>query len=120
MRVSIIFIPNLLQKIASSLTVAVLGLQGVGKSYMLNFLLNSGLPDNVRMSDGPLPSGLGGSQTPVPVRLKYRNKVQVSLHKKVVHQKPDVWYSNDDLGPDTLASVNNIMKEKFMEVTALR
>ena len=98
------------------ISLAVFGPQGAGKSFFLNFLLNQGLPEIYQGEDGPLPSGIGVSQTPLPINVKYGNKVQVLLHRQEKGRYPDVWFGEEELGIDTLTRVNHLLKMKFQEV----
>ena len=56
-----------------TVTIAVFGVEGVGKSALFNFLLTQGVPQSdpnnlfSRLRDGPLPSGKGARQTRLPV-----------------------------------------------------
>ena len=99
------------------ISLAVFGPQGAGKSFFLNFLLNQGLS---KMNDGPLPSGVGDSQTPLPISVKYGSKVQVSLHRQEKGMHPDVWFAVEELGIDTLAQVSQLLKMKFQDAENLR
>ena len=110
---------KLISESCITLSVAVFGLQGVGKSYMLNFLLNYKLREDLKMVDGPLPSAPGGSQTPIPVRLKYGKEVQVSLQKTKEDLKPDVWYHSQEWDFKTLLAVKDTLKRKFQDKEAL-
>ena len=101
-----------------TISVAVCGPVGVGKSYLLNFLLSYGLSDD-KACEVPLPSAEGGSQTPLPVRVKYSNSVKVSYYKTNNDPEPKVWYSETHLSKATLVCMNNHLKEKFAEVNTL-
>ena len=101
-----------------SISLAVFGPLGAGKTFFLNFILNWGLPPEHRVENGPLPSGFGGSQTPLPIYVKYGKNVQVCLRKQKNGVSPDydTWFTEPELGIDTLARVNSLLREKFQEV----
>jgi len=101
------------------ISLAVFGPLGAGKSYFLNFLLNSDLPDVNKVKNGPLPSASGGSQTPVPVYVKYGKKVQVLLQKHDKNASPVVWFPEEELGDNTLARVNSLLNVMFQEKESL-
>ncbi|XP_078346164.1 uncharacterized protein LOC144631584 isoform X2 [Oculina patagonica] len=101
------------------ISLAVFGPLGAGKSFFLNFLLNHGLSGEDKVENGPLPSASGGSQTPLPIYVKYGKRVQVLLHKQKKGESPDVWFSEEELGNGTLARVNNLLKEKFEKGASL-
>ena len=101
-----------------SISLAVVGLQGVGKSFFLNFLLNWGL-SSLSSAEGPLPSAEGGSQTPIPIKVKYAKNVQVLLHRKEAGAIPDVWFPEEELGNDTLARVNSVLTLNFQNIESL-
>ena len=98
------------------ISLAVFGPLGAGKSFLLNFVLNHGLPEMYQVKSGPLPSASGSSQTPLPINIKWGNKVQVLLHKQEKSATPDIWFAEEGLGIGTLARVNELLKEKFKEV----
>ena len=98
------------------ISLAVFGPLGAGKSFLLNFVLNQGLPDMYQVKSGPLPSASGGSQTPLPINIKWGNKVQVLLHKQENGAIPDIWFPEESLGIGTLARVNESLKMKFKDV----
>ena len=97
------------------ISLAVFGPQGAGKSFFLNFLLNQDLPETYQVIDGPLPSGTGFSQTPLPIHVKYGSKVQVLFHRREKGRNPDLWFREEELRNDTLAAVNKLLKSKFLE-----
>lgn len=97
------------------ISLAVFGPLGAGKSFLLNFVLNQGLPDMYQVKSGPLPSASGGSQTPLPINIKWGNKVQVLLHKQENGAIPDIWFPEESLGIGTLARVNELLKMKFKD-----
>lgn len=99
-----------------SISLAVFGPLGAGKSFFLNFLLNLGLGER-SVSNGPLPSARGGSQTPIPIYVKYGKQLQVLLRKG---EKEDVWVQPEELGIDTLVRVHETLKTKFEDVEGLR
>lgn len=107
------FNSTLASKSDVTISVAVCGPSGVGKSYLLNFLLNYDLLHKVY--DVPLPSAYGRNQTPLPIRLKYRNSVKVSYSKTKNDPKPEVWYSEEHLSETTLVSINSLLKKKFTD-----
>ena len=99
------------------ISLAVFGPLGAGKSFFLNSLLNWGLDDDKRVENGPLPSASGGSQTPLPIYVKYRkSSVQVLLHKHKKGEKADIWLPEAELSKNTLACVNNLLMMKFQEL----
>lgn len=97
-----------------TISVAVCGPTGVGKSYVLNFLLNYDLLDD-KVYGVPLPSADGDNQTPLPIRLKYRNSVKVSYFKTKNDPKPEVWHSEELLSKTTPFRINSLLKEKFTD-----
>ena len=101
------------------ISLAVFGPQGAGKSFFLNFLLNWGLSKINQGKDGPLPSGIGDSQTPLPIRVKHGSKVQVLLHRREKGMCQDVWFEDEELGIDTLSQVSHLLKTKFQEIENL-
>lgn len=105
----------LVSKSNVTISIAVFGPVGVGKSYFLNFLLNHDLSDD-KACEVPLPSAEGGSQTPLPIRVKYSNSVKVSYYITKNESKPEVWYSEERLSSKTLVFINNLLKEKVVEV----
>ena len=101
------------------ISIAVFGPLGAGKSFFLNFVLNWGLSEPFRMQNGPLPSASGGSQTPLPIYVKYGKKVQVLFHKQTEGSSPDVWFSEEEMSTGTLVRVNKLLKEKFQQNVSL-
>ena len=97
------------------ISLAVFGPLGAGKSFLLNFVLNHGLPEKYQVKRGPLPSASGGSQTPLPINIKWGNKVQVLFHKQEKSAIPDVWFPEEDLSSDTLVRVHKLLEMKFKE-----
>lgn len=97
------------------ISLAVFGPLGAGKSFLLNFVLNQGLPEMYQGKSGPLPSAFGGSQTPLPINIKWGSKVQVLLHKQEKSASPDVWFPEEELGVGTLARVNKLLEMKFKD-----
>ena len=69
-----------------------------------------------QVKSGPLPSASGGSQTPLPINIKWGNKVQVLLHKQEKSATPDIWFPEEGLGIGTLARVNELLEMKFKDV----
>lgn len=110
------FHSTLVSKSKICISLAVFGPLGAGKSFFLNFLLNQGLSETDQVKNGPLPSAIGGSQTPLPIYVKYGKKVQVLLHKQKKGVSPDVLFPEETLGNGTLARVNTLLKAKFQEV----
>ena len=98
-----------------TITLAVLGSLGAGKSFFLNSLLNLGLPDNFKVKHGPLPSAPGDSQTPIPIYVKNGRKVQVLFNKQEVDPSPDEWFHEEEMGIDTLARVNSTLLTRFQD-----
>ena len=81
-----------------TVTIAVFGVEGVGKSALFNFLLTQGVPQSdpnnlfSRLRDGPLPSGKGVRQTRLPVYVTKGKKMRVVVHKE---GKAEVWYPDN-------------------------
>ena len=98
------------------LSLAVFGNQGVGKSFFLNFLLNWGLPADQQVANGPLPSAEGGSQTPLPIYVKYGKRVKVLLHTKKKGVSPEIWFPEANLEKKTLEDVRDLLRRKFQEL----
>ena len=102
------------------LSLAVFGNQGVGKSFFLNFLLNWGLPDDQQVENGPLPSAKGGSQTPLPIYVKYGKTVKVLLHKQRRGDSPETWFPEANreanLDKQTLEDIRNLLRRKFQDL----
>jgi len=99
-----------------TISLAVVGPLGVGKSFFLNFLLNWDLPVEHKVGNGPLPSAFGPCQTPIPIHVKFAKNVQVLLHKVETDALPVVWFAEEELGNDTLARVNATLTLKFQEI----
>ena len=68
-----------------------------------------------QVKQGPLPSAAGDSQTPLPINIKWGNKVQVLFHKQENSATPDVWFPEEDLSSDSLKRVHKLLKMKFKE-----
>ena len=108
-----------------TISLAVFGNQGKGKSLMLNFLLNllpdslPELPDIHKAEMGPLPSGIGKSMTPVPVYVRYGKNVQVLLRKNDPGANPDVWVPEEELDGGTMTHLKSVLEAKFNEVERL-
>ncbi|XP_078346173.1 uncharacterized protein LOC144631588 [Oculina patagonica] len=107
----------LVSKSNVTISIAVCGPVGVGKSYLLNFLLTHDLSDD-KACEVPLPSAEGGSQTPLPIRVKYRNSVKVSFFKTRNDPEPDLWYSEMNLSKTTLVEINEVLKNKIGDDSA--
>ena len=103
------------------ISLAVFGDQGVGKSFFLNFLLNWGLPADQQVENGPLPSAEGGSQTPLPIYVKYGKRVQVLLHKQKKGQRDslETWFPEAKLEEKTLEDVRNLLQRKFQDLEGI-
>ena len=86
---------------------------GAGKSFFLNSVLNWGLDPSNNIVNGPLPSACGGSQTPIPIYVRYGESVQVLLHSRKRGVKTEVWFQEAQLDKTTLARVNNLLTTKF-------
>ena len=103
-----------------SISLAVFGNQGVGKSFFLNFLLNWGLPADQQVENGPLPSAEGGSQTPLPIYVKYGKRVKVLLHKQRRGDSPETWFPEANreanLDKQTLEDIRNLLRRKFQDL----
>ncbi|XP_022793743.1 uncharacterized protein LOC111332633 isoform X1 [Stylophora pistillata] len=99
-----------------SISLAVFGPLGAGKSFFLNSLLNWKL-GKYSFRNGPLPSARGGSQTPIPIYVKYGKQIQVLVRKE---EKEDVWVQPEELDISTLARVNETLKTKFEDGEGLR
>ena len=101
-----------------SISLAVFGPLGAGKSFFLNCLLNWGLGE-YSVQNGPLPSARGSSQTPIPIYVKYGKNVKVLMHKRETGVSPDEWFQPEELGSDTLARVKDTLKAKFKDTVSL-
>ena len=99
-----------------TISIAVVGPLGVGKSFFLNSLLNWGLPIEQKVGNGPLPSAFGPCQTPIPIHVKFAKNVQVLLHTVETDALPVVWFAEEELGNDTLARVNATLTMNFQEI----
>ena len=103
-----------------SISLAVFGNLGVGKSFFLNFLLNWGLPADQQVENGPLPSAKGGSQTPLPIYVKYGKTVKVLLHKQRRDDSPETWFPEANreanLDKQTLEDIRNLLRRKFQDL----
>ena len=99
-----------------TISIAVVGPLGVGKSFFLNSLLNWGLPIEHKVENGPLPSAFGPCQTPIPIHVKFAKNVQVLLHKVETDALPVVWFAEEELDNDTLARVNATLVLNFQEI----
>ena len=97
------------------ISLAVFGPLRTGKSFLLNFVLNHGLPEKYQVKSGPLPFASGGSRTPLPIDIKWGNKVHVLFHKQEKSATPGVWFPEEDLSSDTLARVHKLLEMKFKE-----
>ena len=104
------------------ISLAVFGPLGAGKSFFVNYLLNWGLRNEHRLENGPLPSAFGGTQTPVPIYVKFGKNVLVSVCKQKdgVSTDYETLFSEPELGEDTLALINSLLKEKFQEGEGFR
>ena len=100
------------------ISLAVFGNQGVGKSFFLNFLLNWGLPLDQQVENGPLPSAEGGSQTPLPIYVKYGKSVKVLFHKQEEGKCDSLekWFPEANLKKKTLEDVRNLLQRKFQDL----
>ena len=98
------------------ISLAVFGNQGVGKSFFLNFLLNWGLPADQQVENGPLPSAEGGSQTPLPIYIKYGKRVKVLLHKQKKDDSLETWFKEEKLERKTLEDVRDLLRRKFQHL----
>ena len=100
------------------ISLAVFGNQGVGKSFFLNFLLNWGLPPDQQVENGPLPSAEGGSQTPLPIYVKYGKSVKVLFHKQEEGKCDSLekWFPEANLKKKTLEDVRNLLQRKFQDL----
>ena len=95
------------------ISLAVFGPLGAGKSFFVNSLLNWGLCLKDKVLNGPLPSASGGSQTPIPIYVRYGRSLQVFLHscsseKKLLLQKAGI-------NAHTLVMVENVLKTTFQD-----
>ena len=99
-----------------TISIAVVGPLGVGKSFFLNSLLNWGLPIEQKVGNGPLPSAFGPCQTPIPIYVKFAKNVQVLLHTVETDALPVVWFAEEELGNDTLARVNATLTLNVQEI----
>ena len=99
-----------------SITVAVFGPRGVGKSFLLNTLLT----DNVKIQNGPLPSAVGQSQTLIPIYVTYGRNVEVLLHKRETDANPVKLLPKEELGEGTLARVREMLEKRFEDEKKFR
>lgn len=67
--------------------VVVFGPLGQGKSFVLNQLFRHGMSDDFTL----LPSGEGDSKTPIPVKIKYAQDVELTLRYKDKEGVPDMF-----------------------------
>ena len=98
-----------------NISLAVFGPLGAGKSFFLNSLLNWGLSPNNNIVNGPLPSASGGSQTPIPIYVKYGESVQVLLHSRTRGVETEIWFQEAQLDKTILEDVNNLLSTKFQD-----
>lgn len=111
------FLSTLVTESKVSITIAVFGPQGTGKSFFLNTLLSLGL-DSRKVQNGPLPSASGKSQTLLPVYIKYGRNVQVSLHKEETEPNPTPCFHEDGIEIGTFDRVKNKLESIFKEKDA--
>ncbi|XP_067043812.1 uncharacterized protein [Acropora muricata] len=109
------FFSTLVTESKIRISLAVFGPLGAGKSYFVNSLLKWGLGLGEGALTGPLPSSSGGSQTPIPIYVRYGRSLQVFLHscsneKKLLLQEADV-------NAHTLVTVENVLKTTFKDKT---
>ena len=98
----------------SNITVnlAAFGTEGVGKSSLLNFLLNGGVPENW-LNKRPLPSR---KKNNLAIYVKYANNMQVLLHKGKEEITTEVLYPNSNLedeDEEPLKIVRDIIRDTF-------
>ena len=98
-----------------NISLAVFGPLGAGKSFFLNSLLNWGLSPSSNIVNGPLPSASGGSQTPIPIYVKYGESVQVLLHSRKRGVETEIWFQAAQLDKTILEDVNNLLATKFQD-----
>ena len=110
-----------------TVSVAVLGPLGVGKSFVLNHLLSCSLSGSIwDTKETLLPSARGGSQTPVPVRIKFGSHIKISLIKEATslsqlkkHTREDVVFGPCELTEDSLLAARTFLQEIFEDDESL-
>lgn len=105
------FYSTLVTESKVSISLAVFGPLGTGKSFFLNSILNLGLRDEFKVERGPLPSAKGDSVTHVPIYVEYGKYVNVLLRNK--DGSCEEWLSNRKIEIGTLAEVKTLLIEKF-------
>ena len=105
------FYSTLVTESKVSISLAVVGQLGTGKSFFLNSILNLGLRDEFKVESGPLPSKDGDSVTRVPIYVKYGKYVNVLLRNKDGSCKE--WLTNRKIEIGTLAEVKTLLMEMF-------
>lgn len=101
-----------------SISLALFGPPGTGKSFFLNSILNLGLRDEFKVERGPLPSKGGYSVTRVPICVKYGKYVNVLLRNK--DGSCEEWLSNRKMEIGTLAEVKTLLIEMFERKQSLK
>lgn len=111
------FLSTLVTESKVSITLAVFGPLGAGKSFFLNTLLSLGL-DSRKVQNGPLPSAKRKSQTRLPIYIKYGRNVQVSLHKEETEPNPTPCLNEEEIVIGTFDRVKNKIESIFKEKDA--
>ena len=107
------FLSTLVTESKIRISLAVFGPLGAGKSFFINSLLNWGLGLEERALTGPLPSSSGGSQTPIPIYVRYGRSLQVFLHS--CSNEKQLLLQEADINAHTLVMVGNLLKTTFKD-----
>ena len=109
-----------------TVSVAMFGPLGTGKSFILNHLLNYGLsavlPDIGFFQ--LLPSGEGISKTPTPVKIKHGSQVQITIKRKAnetssCNQDIEPYFGPKELSKKSLQGACEALEKIFQEKTPL-
>ena len=107
------FLSTLVTESKIRISLAVFGPLGAGKSFFINSLLNWGLDPGEGELTGPLPSSSGGSQTPIPICVRYGRSLQVFLHSS--SNEKQLLLQEVDINANTLEIVENVLKTTFKD-----